>query len=410
MAQHHRGSRSLFLRRTFADLNKPGAAIDRSHQLLSGEAAWHGQEHRWTWSNGSILQFGHLQHAHDVYAYQGSQFDCLLWDELTQFTVDQYQFLRSRVRATVGRMRTSIRAATNPGGIGHAWVKERFIDAAPWGKGFEIISGRAKTTACFVPARVTDNTALLSRDPGYLDRLGGLPPALRRAYLEGDWDQFEGQFFPEWRRAVHVCEPFAIPGSWPRWRGVDFGFASPMCCLWVARAPDGRLYVYRELYGTGWLDMDQALRIRALSSGEQIRMTWADPSMWAAKHNGHAVKAVAQSYGEMGVPLLSANNNRAAGWQELHRALAWDEQLATRPLLQVFPSCGNLIRTLPAQVHDQADVEDLDTRGEDHAVDALRYVLMGMYGSADHPVRTSAYSIGPGVTRPRSADWNPFGA
>ena len=180
-AARHPGSQALFLRRTVADLDKPQAAIPRSHELFAGLGRWDGQQHRWVFPNRSVLQFGHLQHARDIDSYQGSQLDWLCWDELTHCTQAEYTYLRSRVRATLPGIRTGIRAATNPGGIGHARVRSHWVDAAPPDTPFTIEEAGRTVTARFVPARVWDNAALLARDPGYPVRLATLGDALARA-------------------------------------------------------------------------------------------------------------------------------------------------------------------------------------------------------------------------------------
>lgn len=192
----------------------------------------------------------------------------------------------------------------------------------------------------------------------------------------------EGVAFPEWRREVHVCKPFAIDPSWPRWRCVDYGYAVPYCCLWLTRAPAGTLYVYRETYATGKLAGDQAYEIRLLSAGERIRATFADPSMWAERHNGLAIQSPAAGYAEMGVLLAPANNSRRDGIKRWHELLAWSPAENKRPMLapqlQVFESCTNLIRTVPDLVKDKDDPEDVDTTAEDHAYDAARYGFLGI--------------------------------
>lgn len=376
------GSKVLFLRRTFADLDKPGAAISRSHELLTGSAAWDGNQHRWTFANGSIFQFGHLQHDKDVYSYQGAQLDGLLWDELTQFEYEQYQFLRSRVRATVQGVKPIIRGATNPGGVGHGWVKARWIDAAPWEQSFVIQGQPIRITGRFIPAKVADNPALTERDPGYAGRMADLPEQLRKAYLEGSWDIFAGQVFTEWRYDVHTVDPFPIPKEWKRWRALDWGYNKPFCCLWFARSPEGRVYVYRELYAAGLTDSEQAKQVRKLSAGESIRFSVADPACWNRNPNG---TSIAQVWADHWLATTPGNHDRLAGWQRVHDYLAWGE--GRQPALVVFRTCPNLIRTLPAQVYDEHKVEDVDTDGEDHAADTLRYGLMA--ASSPRPQATT---------------------
>lgn len=183
-----------------------------------------------------------------------------------------------------------------------------------------------------------------------------------------------GQAFPEWDASVHTCEPFRIPEEWSRWRAIDYGYAVPFCCLWMARRPDGTFVVYRELYETGLTASEQALRVRALSAGEEYKASVGDPAMWAASREGKRVQSVADQYREMGVPLSKAANERLAGKERVHQYLEWDEGYP--PRLDVFKTCANLIRTMPMLVRDPNHPEDVDSDTEDHAYDALRYGLM----------------------------------
>ncbi|MCX6021604.1 MAG: phage terminase large subunit, partial [Chloroflexi bacterium] len=246
----HPGSRGLLLRRTYADLNREGAAIARSRELLEGAGVrWTASDHKWRFPNGSVLEFGALETEPDVYKYQGAQYDDICFDELTQFSSFQYRFLMGRTRTVRTDLKPLIRAATNPGGAGHGWVKERFVEnAAPLTPFTDPLTG---LTRIFVPARLWDNKALTTADPDYERRLLALPEAERRAYLDGDWDVFSGQVFREFRRdragqEWHVVRPFAIPAEWRRFRALDFGIGAPMCCLWFARDPAGGVVVYRE--------------------------------------------------------------------------------------------------------------------------------------------------------------------
>jgi hypothetical protein len=186
----------------------------------------------------------------------------------------------------------------------------------------------------------------------------------------------KGQAFPEFDKSVHVVDPFKIPESWPKLRAVDYGYAVPYGCWWMARSPSGRIYVYRETYATRLTAPQQALEIRVLSSGERYFTSVGDPSMWAENREGQKYQAVASQYAEHGVGLVRATNNRLSGWTRLHTALEWSE--AAPPTLQIFSTCTNLIRTLPLLVVDPNKPEDVDTTGEDHAADGVRYGLMAM--------------------------------
>lgn len=378
-AVNYPGSQSLFLRRTFADLNKPAAAIPRSHELFQGSARWDGQQHRWIFPNKSVLQFGHLQHAKNIHSYQGSQIDWLCWDELTHFTEDEYNYLRSRVRATVPGIRTGIRASTNPGGIGHAWVRQRWVDAGPPDVPFTITEAGRTVSARFVPARVWDNAALLDRDPEYPTRLATLGEALSRALLDGDWDTFQGQVFTQWRRDRHVIRPGSVTldPKWPRWTATDYGLARPYVTLWLCQDPATlRVYVYREISMAGVLASDQAKKILAAEAkDERIRFRVGDPAMWIRQADSG--KSIAMTYAQNGVVMNKASNERIAGWERIHEMLAPDPEGV--PYLQVFDTCPQLIKNLPSLVYDKHQVEDVDTDGPDDEADALRYGAMAAH-------------------------------
>jgi hypothetical protein len=184
----------------------------------------------------------------------------------------------------------------------------------------------------------------------------------------------EGQAFPEWDVSVHVCEPFPIPDNWPRWTETDYGYAAPYATVWLTRSPSGRIYQYREDYGAGYAPLEQAQRIRTLSQGERYFLMGGDPAMWASSREGKWIKSVAAQYAEMGVQLTKADNDRMAGWARFHGVLDWSEQVP--PTFQVFSTCTNTIRTLPLLVRDNNKPEDVDTTGDDHLADCIRYGLM----------------------------------
>jgi hypothetical protein len=191
----------------------------------------------------------------------------------------------------------------------------------------------------------------------------------------------EGQAFPEFDPSIHVCDPFVIPPEWKRIRAVDYGYAVPYCCLWLAQSPAGTIFVYRETYARGMTAGQQAYEIRLASAGETIKQTVADPSMWATQREGRIIKSVEAQYGEWEITLTKANNDRLGGAERVHAALEWSVLAPAR--LQIFRTCTNLIRTMPLLVRDPNKPEDVDTTCEDHAFDSLRYGLMALGVSFD---------------------------
>ena len=314
-------------------------------------------------AGSGVLCFRNLD---DPAKYQSAEFAAIGVDELTKNSREVFDVLRGSLRWP-GVKATRFVAATNPGGPGHLWVKQLWIDRQFPPE----LRSRADEFA-FVRALPSDNPHL---DGSYWDELNSLPDPLRRAWVEGDWSVFAGQVFAEWRDSVHVVEPFEIPAEWIRWRAVDWGYSSPFCCLWFAQQPGHeRVYVYREVYEAGLTDREQARRVRDVTGDERIRWTLADPSMWTAKSHENVTFSTADEYAAEGVMLTQADNNRLNGVRRVHEMLRVRDD--GKPGLLVFRSCVNLIRTLPALPYDETHVEDVDTDAEDHAYDALRYGLM----------------------------------
>lgn len=359
-------------RRTYPELEE--THIRKIQQELPPEAGkYKADTHEWLFPNKSVLEFRYCERDDDVYRYQSAEWDGLLPDEATLFSEHQLRYLRTRVRSTRPGWRPIIVYTANPGGVGHHYIKSSFIDPAPAGKVFkDEETGKRKA---FLKSRLSDNPALPAE---YRRELEGLKdPALKRALLYGDWDVFAGQVFTEFRRDLHVIAPFRIPDHWIKWRAYDYGYGNPMCCLWFARVPGKRTtIVYRELYGTKIRDIEQAIRIKQLSKNERYAYSVADPAIWSKQPNG---TSIAEVFAGKDVHFIKGNNDRLSGWQRVHEYLS-SEYEDGEPSLYIFETCTNLIRTLPALQYDKNHVEDVDSDGEDHAGDTLRYGLMG--GSA----------------------------
>lgn len=395
---HYRG---LILRKTYPQLTE---LIDRSQTLYRQAfpaAVYNSTGHAWTFPSGAKIYFGAMQHAEDRHNYQGRRFDFIAFDELTHFTYEEYSYMFSRNRPSGPGTRVYMRATANPGGIGHAWVKERFITPAPAGQRVTSTmtvtdaKGRKRTVTrdrVFIPSTVFDNYALLQNDPDYLASLALLPEKEKQALLYGSWDAFSGQVFTQWRNNpagyrtmvnTHVIAPFPIPAHWRVYRGFDFGYTRPYAVGWFAVDPAGILYHFRELYGcTGTPNEgvrqtpeEIARRIREVEKtdpnlrGRTITGV-ADPSIFDESRG----MSVARMMEKEGIFFTGGDNTRLPGKMQLHQRLTFDGN--GRAGLYVFDCCRNFIRTIPALTYDSASGEDIDTDGEDHIYDMTRYVLM----------------------------------
>ncbi len=357
-------SKQLILRRTFAELDK--SLIRTSLALFPKDIySFNSSTHTGKFKNSSIIDFGYCGTENDVYQYQSAEYDLIRFDELTHFTEAQYIYLISRVRGANSYPK-QIKSTTNPGGVGHSWVKARFIDAAPPGESF---TGNDGLRRIFIPSLLDDNSFLKKQDPSYRERLLALPERERRALLFGDWNIFEGQYFSEFSEEKHVTAPFEIPKAWRKYRAIDYGL-DRLVCLWIAISPDRRVYVYRE-FAESNLAISAAARgiLERTPTGEDIYATLAPPDLWSRSQESGRSKATI--FSEFGINFTKTSNDRETGWLAIKELLCDTGRGAE---LKIFSNCRELIKCLPALTVDP--VRPTDTRSEPHelthAPDALR--------------------------------------
>ena len=226
-------------------------------------------------------------------------------DEATQIPEKWFDVLKACVRGA-NAFPKRIYLTCNPGGVGHGWVKRLFID-----RRFKKDENPADYR--FIPAKVYDNTALLKQDAAYVKMLESLPEDLRRAWLEGNWNLFAGQYFTEWREELHVVEPFSIPAHWRRYFTMDYGL-DMLAGYWIALDEQGKAYVYREVYQSGLIMSDAARLVKSMTT-EQIYAWYAPPDLWNRRQD--TGRSVADAFAEYGIPLVKAQNSRAQGWLNL---------------------------------------------------------------------------------------------
>jgi len=381
--REHPRFRGLVIRKNADDLSD---WIERARHIYTPMGAnFVGKPVEIKWAKGGAIRTGHLKDDNAYEKYQGHEYQRLLIEELTQIpTEERYLKLLASCRSTIPELKPRAFLTTNPGGPGHAWVKTRFIDVAPPNTFYkDPITGRGRI---FIPAKVEDNPTLIKADPQYVSFLESLPYNLKKAWREGRWDIFAGQYFTEWNPEKHIIEPRDIPKHWKRYRAIDFGRASPFACYWVAIDYDGNAYVYREYYShrpdlhEQGKDADvNALEVVRLSSedpiieGRQYQYTVADSSIFADEGHGETIAHLMARVTKNKLLCIPSSKKRIAGWTIMHQYLRHDK--TTEPKLKFFNTCHNAIRTIPTLIHDEKRPEDLDTTGEDHAADAIRYLL-----------------------------------
>lgn len=377
-------SRALLIRRSMPELRDVIFQTQQLYPKAVPGAKFKTQENTWHFPGGARIEFGYCENLTDVLRYQGQSYSWIGVDELPQYdSPDVWHFLRSSLRSADPSIPLHFRATGNPGNRGSRWVKELFIDPAEPNTRFTQkveyeLDGRTLSTEItrkFIPASVWDNP-YLTQDSSYIAMLASLPEVKRKQFLYGDWDVVEDGAFSEFNRSTHVVEPFEVPNGWTRIRAADFGFSSPSAILWGAVDYDDNLWIYRELY-VSKVTADQLGRmIREIESGDgKIYDAVLDSSCWARRGDrGPSIAEMLNAEGCRFRPSDRSPGSRISGKIEVHKRLMVDED-TEEPRLRIFENCPNLIRQLSSLPLDKNNPEDVDTKAEDHAYDALRYMV-----------------------------------
>jgi len=401
------GVRGLVLRRTFPEVNENTLIPMLSELKLAGvEHKYNGTERKITFPNGSTIKFSYCRNEQDVIRYQGIEYDFICVEELTHWREKEFKILKSCLRTSRPGIIPNFFASTNPGGVGHAWVRRIWIN-----RKFE--KGEKHHDYAFVGANVYDNFVLMDSQPEYMEDLEDLPDAQREAFLHGNWDVFEGQYFPEFARDIHVTEPFyPIIGIKRRIMAMDYGYAAPSCVLWMCITNQNKIIVYRELYQNELTYEQLAIRIGAMtpvSETREIKVLVADPAIVNKRSDTTGTTGKDELEAHLGgVKVVPGTNRRIDGWIRVRQHLQPKYNPNTKQnesMIEITSSCINLIRTLPELIYDKGDVEDCDTTGDDHAPDTLRYGVM--YLSNEKPGFATVKDINDSMTRGNTAKHKP---
>ena len=405
------GHKSLILRRSYKQLEKSLIRHMREHfpenfgHFVKNDMTYH-------FPNGSLIDFGYLNTDDDKYEYQGREYDFVGFEELTQFTYSQYSYILSSIRTSKEAIMPVIRCTSNPGNIGHNWVKSRFLDfAEPMEKkevdltkemaelkeaNPEVDLDKLTFTRQFIPSTVFDNQHIVDNDPMYILRLQQLPIDEREAYLYGNWDVFGGQVFKEFNKKKHTLTPFNIPSHWQKYMSIDWGYKEPFAIVWGTvvnedykingrTLKEGSVIIYREHYGTRNPGSNEGIELEASEvasnvidmEDEQVHIRIADHDMFAKR--GHSAPTIAETFGEYFLYLTRADKgsgSRIQGKMEMHKRFRIEDE---EPSLYFLDDCKHCIRTIPSLPYSTSsrNPEDVETKNvEDHLYDAVRYLLM----------------------------------
>jgi hypothetical protein len=386
-AEYGSNAIGLMVRRTRVELDETFERARDIYGRIGAHATY--SPRRFTMPNGARITYAYLERDSDAEVYQGSSFTRVYVEEAGNFpSPAPIMKLMATLRSGAG-VPVGLRLTGNPGGPGHQWLRSRYIDEAPMG--WKVLTDSSGLERIYIPSRVSDNTYL---GTDYVQRLRASgSPELVRAWLEGDWSVVSGAFFPEFSMDRHVIAPRSLPNHWPRFRSFDWGSARPFACHWWAVSDGsihdiarGALVNYREWYGMKPNEPNVGLRMtaEAIAAGIKSREAddpkpitgVADPAMFAEDGG----PSIAHRMMTGGVVFRPADNKRVAGrgamggWDQVRARLDGDAD--GKPMLLLFSTSRDLIRTLPALQHDDAKPEDVDSDMEDHAPDSCRYACM----------------------------------
>lgn len=422
--------KGVIFRRTFPELESEIIVRSKDWYALAG-GKYNEDKKRWQFPSGAIIQFGHVEYENDVRKYDTAEYNYMAFDELTSFTQGQYIYLsRTRCRSSSSRLPALVRSATNPGNIGHAWVRDLFITPAP--KNTIIIDKQTRLKRIFIQSFAEDNPYLMSNDPQYVSRLESLPEAERQAKRYGSWDSFEGQVFSDYREmpgenepenANHICQPFDVPNWWLRFLAIDWGYSAMTVALWGALSPEDRLYVYREYAIKEAKTSTWATEVGNYAIGESYKDVVLCRSAWQQRGAEATQQEEFTKYS--GLIARQADNDRISGKLMLQEYLRWKEAPSKKavekewvysadraqyilrtqgsesyerylrafrttkedvalPRLQIFPDCKELRRCIPLCIYDKKSnstdkpAEDVREFSGDDPYDTVRYLVMAV--------------------------------
>jgi len=394
-------------RRTNPELEKTHV-IKSQAEFPEWLGTWSEGKKRWNWFNGSMFHFCHCQYEQDVFNYQGAEINALLVDEASTFTPFQLDYLIGRTRCEMDieeRFRHKIPLiifAGNPGGVGHQYCKQRYVDFNEPYKIKRAPKDEGGMRRQYIPGLLQDNPILMKNDPGYINRLKALPEPYRSAYLLGDWDLFIGQMFA-FNYKHHVIKPVPVPADAPLYMTFDWGFGHPYSCGWWWIDADGRAYRFGELYGCKPDEPNVGLRqtddqiaelilmqeeVLGISGRNVMRLSGHD--CWNKKPDygsGGQSESTATVFAREGVHLVKGDPNRVQKIRQFHLRLRAkvdkDGEIEEMPMLVVYDTCKAFIRTVPTLMPDPNNPEYVDKRQEDHVFEESALLCQAL-GEGSH--------------------------
>lgn len=398
--------RGILFRQTYPQLSEVIQKSKRWFPIMFPEATYNEGKSTWTWPSGESLRFAYMLKPADYWNYHGHSYPWIAWEELTMWSSpDLYLKMFACWRSPIKAMPRKIRGTTNPYGVGHNWVKERFRLPVRPGKmmGPKIVYGDKKSQIrrIAVHSSLLENKILLHADPSYIDKIAEAArnPSELAAWLEGDWNIVAGGMFDDvWAPETHIIDPFKIPENWRLDRSFDWGSSSPYSVgFWAesdgTEAPGfgwtrrGDLFRVGELYGWNGhaneglrqtseeIASEIKIRENQLFGDRRVKAGPADNQIFAKDGNQKSIAGEMARKGVRWTDSDKAKDSRKLGWEKIRSMLrAATNPRREEPGLFVFSNCEHFIRTIPILPRADRDLDDIPKEGaEDHVADETRY-------------------------------------
>ena len=387
------GIKILILRAHYPELELNHIRPMQSMLMPLGCVSYNGSTHIMSFSNGSIIKFGHWSGDESENEYNGQEYDWIFIDEATQFSERAFRFLGGCLRG-VNEFPKRMYLTCNPGGVGHWWVKRLFIDKKYKTGNADPLKNEIPEQYKFIFASALDNKIMLEHSPGYLQSLASMPNA--DAYLYGNWDAMGGNYFKEFTEATHTVKPFRIPDNWTLYRSFDYGL-DKFACMWWAVDEDGRCWCFRSFEESDLNVQDAAAKaLQHTLPHENVAITYAPPDMWSRmKDTG---RTMAEIFMLSGLPLVRADNNRVQGHMLMRymmspiplndpyvKKLYGDNPPKELPQLMFFDNVGGVIDDIKSIQADENNPNDCAKQPHEitHTVDACRYFCVSRVAAAE---------------------------
>lgn len=410
LALNYPGIQILLLRRTLAELRENH--VIQLQKILNCQkqnkiATFKDATKEFIFPNGSRIVLGYCDNEKDVLQYQGQAYEVIILEEATHFTEFQFEALTESNRLS-GNMKVAFKPrmyfTCNPGGVGHAWVKRLFIDR-------DYNENENPDDYVFIPSNVFENEYLMENDPGYVKTLEALPEDRKQAMLYGNWDVYDGQYFPEFDRKIHVIEPFEIPNSWLKYAALDYGL-DMFAVTFHAIDTEFNDYVYNEIHKTNLIVSEAANELKNNPDFKKLKNIFAPPDLWNRRNDSG--KSAEEIFYDNGVTLDKCSNDRKAGWLAVKE---WIKPIIKRDAetgkeyktskLRIFNNCVNLIRCLPQLQHDDKDPNDVATQPHEitHITDSLRHFCISRTMPTAQPIKIKETHFNFNSEKPQQADY-----